>query len=180
MGVCADPVEAIRNMLANCVGFQEWAGVDSEVDPVAAAKARTHVDGLPPPSATDDGMSGTVFANYRPYAIVYPAENESYRLRRDASPNCWTLQGQMVVVLSKSYDAVTSPTTQWAQIAAQVEKIVSCETSGEPGLCELSDTPGYLGIQEIVVDFFGRTPLDERNDYGDAFDVVLMIEWGNR
>lgn len=180
MGVCADPVQAMRNMLANCIGFQKWAGVDAEADPVAAALARTYVDGLPPPASTADGMAAADLVSLRPYAIVYPSENESFRLRRDASPNCWSIQGQMVVVLSKAYAATASPTVQWAEIAAQVEKIVFNDDELEPGLCQMAATAGYLGIQEVVVDFFGRTPLDERNDYGDAFDVVLMIDWGNR
>lgn len=178
MGICADPVEAMRNMLANCIWFQQWAGVAEEANPVDAAKAKTFVDGLDGPALTVESMTAEQLTAARPYALVYAAENESFRLRRDASPNCWSLNGKMVVVLSKSYEATISPTEYWTQLSSEIEKIVWSGDDNNPGLCEMADTPGYLGIQEIVIEFFGRTPFDQQNDYGDAFDVVLMIDWG--
>lgn len=176
MGVCADPVEAMRNMLADCTWFQAWAGVANAVD----AKAKTYVDGLPSPTLPADSLTAAAFAALRPYAIVYPAENESIRLRRDASPNCWSISGRMVVILSRSYSATDTPTTHWAELAAAIEKIVRSGDDNSPGLCEMANLAGYLGIQEIVVDFVGRTPPEARNDYGDAFDVALLIDWGNQ
>ncbi len=176
MGVCADPVEAIRNMLADCVWFQQWSGAADATE----AKARTYVDGLPPPTLPEDSHDATALAALRPYAIVYPAENESFRLVRDASPNCWSISGRMIVILSKAYTDTDTPTALWAELAAELEKIIRSGDDNQPGLAEMSNLAGYLGITEIMVDFVGRTPPEARNEYGDAFDVALMLDWGTR
>lgn len=174
MGCITDSINAFRQMLADSPHFRTWAGVANPT----AALARIYRDGLPSPDVSQDAFTAAQYAALRPYALIYPSEDEPYILQRDAAHNCWKTTGSLICVLSKSYPATSTPDAQFVDMAAAIENLIRSDDINNPGLVELSGEDGRLFLTDIRVDFVGRTPPEHVNDYGDAYDVLLSIRWG--
>ena len=179
MGVVGDPAVRLRQMLADCVGFRAWCNAANATE----ALTRIHFDALPAADDPDenDAYGAEDFAGMRPYAIIYPDESAPQQMMRDGSPDCWSYQGTMIVILSKTYDELEdgTPTDVFVQLADEIDSILSNDSPTEPGLQQMTVLPNYLGIKSIDVHWQGRTPPEHRNDYGDAYDVLLRITWGS-
>lgn len=174
MAAILDSINAFRQMLADSPHFQDWCGAAD----AAAALARIHTDGLPPPAESADSFSAASYAALRPYALIYPSEGDPFRFEREAADNCWKVSGALICVLSKTYAGTDTPTEQFDAMAAAIENIVRSNDPGQPGLTELAGEAERLFLTAIRVDFVGRTPPEDREDYGDAYDVLLSVTWG--
>jgi hypothetical protein len=172
MGVLSDPIDRLATMLADCVGFQKWLGVDSS----AEALKRIYIDGFDA-GRDADAMSRAELEQLRPYAIIYSAIHSGWKATKNASPNCWNWNGSGTVVLSRRYDESLSLTAHFRAAAALLEPILYSDVSGQPGITQMAGNAGYLAFSELSVEFAGRTPLEYQADYGDGFDCVLALEW---
>ncbi len=152
MGCITDPINAFKEMLGDNPHFQAWAGVAN----ASQAKARIYRDGLPPPDVAVDAFSAAAYNAFRPYALIYPAEDEPLILQRDAAHNCWKHTGAIICVLSKSYNATSTPDAQFAQMAADVENIIASGDINNPGLTDLSARMAGYFLTDVRVDFVGR------------------------
>lgn len=170
--VLTDPIAALAAMFRDCRPFADWLGIPW--DNVTTA-ARVYVEGIgaAPDVAT---MGRDELQQLRPYVILYP-DQRGYRFVRDASPNCWSGNGQILAVLSRGYDDQKSITDHWFEAAEKVGKIISNDDPAAPGLLELAGIAGYLAFEELEVSFVGRTPPESVLDYGDAYDILLVFQY---
>lgn len=172
MNVLTEPVAALGRMFADCKPFAEWLGIPHNATETAR---RIHIDGITPMGDAQTMDADTLVA-MRPFLLVYP-DQRGYRFTRDAMPNCFSGNGQILAVLSRSYDPNQTATQVWTQAAAAVGKIISNSDANAPGLLEMANTPGYLAFGNLEVSFLGRTPPESVADYGDAYDVLLVFEY---
>lgn len=168
-------------MLQDCKPLSEWMGLSawnaSEVG------RRIYIDGIDTGDAGDP--SKEVFTpedmqRIRPYVMLYPEATAGYRFVSDASPNCWSNSGTIVIVFSRSYDASLTINDHFEAVAASIEKVISNDDQSAPGLLEMSRTAGYLPIRTLQVYFVGRTEKEQIETYGDAYDVVFVLEYGQQ
>lgn len=175
MGYLANVLSIAETSLANCWGFQQWAGAAN----ATAAAARIYREGLPRPVETYDAAQ---LAALRPYAIIYPAETGGLRVRRDSAALGMTANGILEIVLSKSVPAISANDADLdailATLAGQVDDIIYTGNPAQPGLFDLSVIAGRLNCDDIEANYIGRTPREYRNEYGDAYDVLLRVRWG--
>lgn len=176
MGVILDPLERLKKTLSECVHVARWMGIDSPA--IASVAERIYLDGISAPDFQDETFTNQQQKTLRPYIVIYPSSQMGYRFHRDGSPNCWRGQGSCIAVFSQHYNSEVSIDDHFREAAERIEKIVSCETSGEPGLIEMAAIAGYLNVSAIEVYFAGRTPADQVPNYGDAYDVALVLEYG--
>jgi hypothetical protein len=172
MGVLSAPVEALARMFADCRPFAAWLGNTWNATETAR---RIYVDGIGPEGDAET-LTAEQLAAVRPFCLLYP-DQRGYRFKLEAMPACYSGNGQVVAVLSRSYDPTKSLTDHWKEAAAAVEKILSNDTPGEPGLMEMANTSGYLAFTSLEVTFLGRTPPESVVSYGDAYDVLLVFEY---
>lgn len=175
MGVLSDPVTNLAAMIRDNVGFSRWLGFSGLN--TAEAGLRIHIDGIGPADTDADTMSAEELATLRPYCVLYPDGNRGYRFTREAMPNCWNGNGTIIAVLSRTYEEGLSIDAHWKTAAAALEPILSNDNPAEPGLLEMAQVAGYLAFREVTVVFAGRTPPEDRADYGDAYDTVLIFEY---
>lgn len=170
--VLTEPVAALARMFADCRPFADWLGIPWDATDTAR---RIYTDGVTPlgDAAT---MQADALQQLRPFVLLYP-DQRGYRFARDAMPNCFSGNGQILAVLSRAYDSDKTPTQVWQQAAAAVGKIISNAEANAPGLLEMANTAGYLAFKSVEVTFLGRTPPESVLDYGDAYDVLLVFEY---
>jgi hypothetical protein len=170
--VLTDPITALAAMFRDCRPFADWLGVAWDSSTTAR---RVYIDGIgPAPDVATMGQDE--LGEVRPFVILYP-DQRGYRFRRDAAPNCWKGNGQILAVLSRSYDPNKSITDHWLEAAEKVGQIISNADPTKPGLLEMAATAGYLAFDELEVSFVGRTPPESVNDYGDAYDVLFVFQY---
>ena len=174
MGVVLDPIDNLAAMLRDCRPFGQWCGLAAWNATETAA--RIYCDGVGPGGREMQTMSREEIDALRPYVVLYPDER-GYRFTRDSAPNCWSGNGSIIAVLSRAYEGSKSIDAYFREAAASIEKIISNDTVGEPGLLEMAGTAGYLAFSNLYVNFAGRTPPENVLDYGDAYDIVLLIEY---
>ncbi len=170
--VLTEPVEALAAMFRDCRPFADWLGIPWNA---AETARRIYIDGIGN-NGDAETMNAEQLAATRPFLLLYP-DQRGYRFKRDAMPNCYSGNGQILAVLSRSYDATKSHTDHWREMAQAVGKILSNSDPANPGLMEMANTAGYLAFENMDVSFIGRTPPESLIDYGDAYDVLLVFEY---
>jgi hypothetical protein len=170
--VLTEPVAALARMFADCKPFAEWLGIPHNATETAR---RIYTDGVTPLGDAQT-MGADALLALRPFLLLYP-DQRGYRFKRDAMPNCYSGNGQILAVLSRSYDPNQTATQVWNQAAATIGKIISNPDANAPGLLEMANTAGYLAFSDLEVTFLGRTPPESVTDYGDAYDVLLVFEY---
>ena len=175
MSLILDHLNRVRQMLANCKPLQRWLGIDPAApDAAEMAANKIYLEGIS--SGTGKELTQNEQNNLRPYVLVVMSSDGGMTWDKRGAPNCWRGSGEIGIVLSKQCDDTTIADI-FATTADSVGKIISSEVSGEPGLIELSDSAGYLNVNKIDVYFQGRTPQDEIINYGDAYDVLIMLSY---
>jgi hypothetical protein len=184
MGLLSDPVLKFRDDLADSLAVREVLGIvpsgDLNVD-IAEAKLRIHIDGLPAPIKGQDALTAEELTDLRPYILLYPDEAESLRIRITASPRCIETGGTIMAMVSLPYEeseADDGPTSIWESTAAKIDRLLWNDDPDEPGIVDYVSRDGRTQILDLDVVMFGRTPLSERLDYGDAYDVMIVCRWG--
>jgi hypothetical protein len=172
VGVLFDPVDNFARMLRDSVPFSRWCGLATFNAELVAA--RVFVEGF---RGLDETLTAAELAAFRPYALIYVDTNRGHEWRYRAASNCWDGAGVISCVLSRAYDETKSVEQHWIEAAQLLEPIISNEDGAAPGLLELSRTPGYLGFNRITAHYVGRTALENVADYGDAYDVLLSVEY---
>jgi len=175
MGVILDPLERLKKTFSECVHVATWMGIDPPNADLVAE--RIYLDGIGTPDFNAETLTPQQQKTLRPYIVIYPSSQMGYRFHKDGSPNCWRGQGSAIAVLSNHYNTDVSIDEHFRISATIIEKIVSCETSGQPGLIEMAALAGYLNCSAIEVYFEGRTPADQVANYGDAYDVAIVVEY---
>jgi len=175
MGVLLDPLERLKKTFSECVHVARWMGIDPP-QPALVAE-RIYLDGISTPDFNEETMTAQQQRTLRPHIIIYPGSQIGYRFERKGSPNCWHGNGSCVAVLSQHYNGELSIDDHFREAAARVESILTSDVSGEPGLMEMSAVEGYLNFTSIDVYFDGRTPADQVANYGDAYNVVFVVEY---
>jgi hypothetical protein len=175
MGVLLDPLERLKKTFAECVHVARWMGIDPPQSELVAE--RIYLDGISTPDFNEETLTAQQQKTLRPYIVIYPSSQMGYRFEKRGSPNCWHGNGSCVAVLSQHYNSELSIDDHFRDAAAKVEKILSSDTSGEPGLMEMAAMASYLNFISIDVYFDGRTPADQIVNYGDAYNVVLVVEY---
>lgn len=176
MGILTGPIDALVDMLAANTGFSRWLGL-AALDATEARK-RIYVEGVGPDDVDAETMTRDELAALRPFCVVYPDGSNGYQFTRNGMPGCYTGAGNVLAVLSREYSPGLSISQHWAEAAALLEPIIHNTAGGEPGLIQQAQTAGFLPFTKLTVVFAGRTPAEHRIDYGDAFDVVLVFEYG--
>jgi hypothetical protein len=67
-----------------------------------------------------------------------------------------------------------------AKITELASNIAWTGDDNNRGLMDWGDTAGKLHIQNIDIVLVGRTPREEVNSWGDAWDFMLRCSWGRR
>lgn len=184
MGLLSDPILQFRQDLADSLAVRELLRIEPSgvlQDDIAAALEKIHIDGLPGPVKGADALTAVELQNLRPYILLYPDESESLKIRVTASPRCIETGGLILVVISLPYEeseADEGPTSVWINTAAQVDRILFNDDPLEPGIIDYISEHTRLQIMSLDVAMFGRTPLTEREEHGDAYDIVLACRWG--
>jgi hypothetical protein len=184
VGLLSDPILQFRQDLADSLAVREILRIEPSgvlQDDIAAALERIHIDGLPGPVKGSDALTAEELQDLRPYILLYPDESESLKIRVTASPRCIETGGLIHVILSLPYEeseADDGPTAVWINTAAQVDRILFNDDPLEPGIIDYVAEHTRLQIMSLDVVMFGRTPLSERADYGDAYDIMLACRWG--
>jgi hypothetical protein len=174
MGVLKDPIDALAAMFRDSRPFAAWCGLPAWNATETAA--RVYVDGVGPGGREMQTMTREQLDALRPYVVLYP-DDRGYKFTRDSAPNCWSGNGSIIAVLTRAYDGDQSIEEYWRQAATAIEKIISNDTVGEPGLLEMAGTAGYLAFSNVYVSFAGMTPPENVLEYGDAYDVLFLIEY---
>lgn len=177
MGIILDPLERLKHTLASCVHVASWMGYADGATEEQVAQ-RIYLDGISTPDSAAETLTPEQQKQLRPYIILYPSSDAGYTFTRDGSPNCWHGSGMIIAVLSREYAPELSIDAHFREAAASIEKILSSETSGQPGILEMANFAEFLAVNKVQVYFEGRTPTSEIANYGDAYDVVLILEYG--
>jgi hypothetical protein len=186
MGIVLNPINQIRQDLADSPAVREVLGITPSGNASAdatSALGRIYIDGLPSPVRGTDALTAQELEELRPYIIVYPAEAEAIRIRVASPDGCLDTSGTIMIHLSLPYtetQADDGPTALWQAIAAKVDKVIYNNDQNNPGIIDYIGTPGRVQVYEMQVALFGRTPLEHRMEYGDAYDVVIECQWGTR
>lgn len=184
MGLLTDPITQFRTDLSESLAVREVLGIVPSGDvptDVLAALAKIHIDGLPGPLKGTDALSGDELSDLRPYILIYPEESESLKIRITAMPRCIETGGTIIALISLPYtesEADDGPTAIWEAVAAKVDRLLFNDDAAEPGIIDYIGKEARMQIMQLDVALFGRTPLESRLDYGDAYDVVLNCRWG--
>ena len=178
-GILTDGLDRLQTMLADCKPFSDWLGLKTFNAAVAAK--RIHIDGV----RSDDGQCETLRADeltkLRPYCMIYLDTSEGVTISMDASPNCWSPRGRIMAQFSKAYDSRLSIHEYSRQAYEQLSKVVSNPSDeAKPGLIQMREVAGYLAFDSIQLYPFGRTPTEEVEHYGDAYDIIAVIDYGGR
>jgi hypothetical protein len=175
MSIILDHLNRVRLMLSNCKPLQRWLGIDPDApDAAQMAANKIYLEGIS--SGTGEELTQAEQQNIRPYVLVVMPTGTAMTWDKRGAPNCWRGSGEIGIILSKQCDDTTIADI-FAKTADEVGKIISNEVSGEPGLMELADQATYLNVNKIDVEFQGRTPQEEIVNYGDAYDVLVMLSY---
>ena len=163
----------LKTMLANVPAFQTWAGAAD----VAAALLKIHLEGLPKPADGADSHTRAELEAYRPYAVIWMAEDNGLTLEHDATGALFgfTDSGRLMLRLEQDCpDGVGDQPSSDAnlQFKNSIGLIVD-------GLCALAGTAGYLAFERISV-FDGPywAHPDAVPGHGIFQGVELLFEWG--
>lgn len=184
MGLLSDPIVRFRQDLADSAAVREVLGIEPTLDPEADAERaleRIYLDGLPPPPAGQDAYTGDEFQALRPYIIVYPSESEAIKIRVASDRGCINASGQIHALISLPYTETQDeegPTSVWLSTVEQVDKILRTGDPLEPGILDYLGREGRLQVNDLEVMMIGRTPVAERIEYGDCYDVMIVCSWG--
>jgi hypothetical protein len=175
MGVLSDPVIHLANMIRDCKPFAAWCGLTTWN--ATETEARIHIEGIGPAASSNGTMTREEMVALRPWCLLYPEGQRGYRFTRDAAPNCWSGNGSIIANFSRAYDPERSIEEHWREASALIEPVISNDDANAPGLTEMAAVAGYLAFRDLHVFFAGRTPEENRLDYGDAYDVVMVFEY---
>lgn len=184
MGLLSEPIIKFREDLADSLAVRELLRIEPSGNiptDVAAAMARIHIDGLPGPFKGQDALTAEELQDLRPYILLYPDEAESLKIRITASPRCIETGGTIQMLVSLPYEESLDdegPTSVWISTAEQVDRLLFNDDPLEPGIIDYVSRDARTQILSLDVIMFGRTPKSERNEYGDAYDVLLVCKWG--
>jgi hypothetical protein len=175
MSIILEHLNRVRLMLSQCKPLQRWLGIDpASPDAAAMAADKIYLEGIS--SGTGQELTNAEQQTLRPYVLVVMSADSGMVWEKRAAPNCWRGSGEIGIILSKQCDDTTIADI-FAKTADEVGKIISNTVSNEPGLLELADTAQYLNINRLEVTFQGRTPQEEVINYGDAYDVLIIMSY---
>lgn len=175
-----DMLTLAKTTLAKTVGFQEWCN-DATAE---ACEDRIYFEAIPLLPIDDEIGAYDVEAlnALRPFAIIWLSDEQSYIATRDAEPDGIRASGIIVIHLSKLVtelaDNIESPTAIYEEVSRLISNMVYTEDPAEPGLLDLGTIAGNLNIHRVETLYGGRTPQNQRTNFGDAFDVYLRCHWG--
>jgi hypothetical protein len=175
-GVILSPLERFRTMLADCIHVARWMGFDSN-NVSDLVLDRIYLDGISSGQRNIETLTADEHKTLRPYIAVYPSAEAGYEFTKARAPNCWDYSGVIIAAFSRSYDPKTTVADTFRNAALAMERIVSCDDPEAPGLIQMAMMAGYLNLNRISVFFEGRTPQEEIVNYGDAYDVALVVEY---
>lgn len=184
MGLLLDPVLRFRNDLAESSAVREVLEIEPSGDTptdIAAALERIYIDGLPEPPDGQDSFSAEQMQSFRPYILIYPDESDAVKIRLGAMTRCIDTSGTVIALVSLPYtssDAKDGPTEIFKAIATKVDKLLYNRDPNNPGIVDYLGQAERLQARELDVVMFGRTPLANRVEWGDAYDVLITCRWG--
>lgn len=160
--------QALANMLANSAAFRSFCGA---ADANAALK-RIHFDALPQPEGDAAEHSADELKKLRPFAIVYTAAHNGYKLTRVATET-FAESGTLEMLLEDNLPA---------SIAADGPRLMR-RFKNQLGailreLQTLAWQPGYLAVNSFDVVALAREAEDERENNGDNVFAFLSVPWG--
>lgn len=175
-----DMLTRAKETLAKTIGFQQWCN-DATAE---QCESRIYFEAIPlPPLDHEVGAYDVDALNaLRPFAIIWLSDEQSYIATRDAEPDGVRAAGIIVIQLTKLVtelaDDTTSPTEIYEEVSRLVSDIIYTNNPSEPGLLDLGTIAGNLNVYRVETLYAGRTPQNERTNYGDSYDVYLRCHWG--
>jgi len=161
--------EYLRTSLADVTAFRTWCGAADQ----AAALARIHHEGLPAPR---DKHAHTIeeLRDYRPYAIVFTAEQNGFRLDVVDGDLDYTAAGGLILRLFQDAAEVfdDEPSAE-ANLTFRnaVGEIID-------GLGDLAGQAGYLAFNSLVLeDPLSWTAKKYVPGYGVVQRAQLRLDW---
>jgi hypothetical protein len=184
IGVLSKQLQALRSTLADCTQFRTWCGASTQ----AQALARIYYFDVPAPALTADAHAASVWATYRPFAVVdfWPGVANVFEHRATSAGSWDYLQsGTLWLHLEENYDTendLLHPDEALMQFANSVGKILRRESTDDASFKGLLDLAGggsdYLAARRHEVSELYRADEDQRTARGDFLAVDLAIEWG--
>jgi len=160
--------DRLRTSLGGSAEWQSWVGA-SGTGAAGIAEGRVYDESLPP---TSSGAPYTLaeLTEARPFAIISTASPTG--LSAYGAPASFSDDGVLTLIF---FDNVPSEIAiDDGEISRRflnhVGKVMA-------DVMALRDTAGYLAIDRIELEDWGRIPKKEAAVYGDSVQAVLRVEW---
>ena len=177
-GIMQCVLETARATLGKCHGWQTWPGVGGNE---AAALARIYYDALPVPANNADAHTLAELQTYRPYILLSEATEGGFSMVKHATAFGWSQRG--VIIAELTADVPSNIATNLSQVRTSFRtslgKVLRTDNISQPGLAELSETPGMLAIHQVNVIGPARTDVEDISEMGDAMRVWIELHWGH-
>lgn len=171
--------ELLRTTLAACKYFQTFCGVSSS----AAAAARIHHEGLPPPANHGDRYELDELAKLRPYACIYTDEQAGFSMRHDSTGDHFYYRPSGVLIARFERSLPKDVRNDFAEADRRLRnlagQIMFTDDASNPGLADLSGKAGYLAIEKMTFSGIFHTPEEELTGSGHSQAFYIDFEWGN-
>ena len=177
MSIILEPLNRLSAMLAACKPIQRWLGIEiADTDAAAQAAQRIHLDGISS-GINKDKLTAEEQRQLRPYILVFNSSDAGQSFRKIGEGRCYATEGEILVVFSREYDAAQTISDTYREAATAFGPIIANADVNEPGLLDMSGGSSYLNIHELAIYFQGRTPHEEIINYGDAYDVMIVMRY---
>lgn len=172
---------AVQTTITACPSWQAWVGVNAlpTIDRMPAARLRTHLFGLPMPSAPDKGYTRDELEVLRPACVLThlpPAfltrTGVGYRRRRTALEHF--IEGGIVYahVIADVSEAIDDDALALLDFTNGLGLLID-------DMLEQSEIPGSAYLQDVsVVVEPNRVPFVQVGTQGDFINAMLKVEWG--
>ena len=159
----------LRQSLANSATFRTWTETADE----AAALAKIHYEGLPPPADNAADYTAAALTAYRPYAVVWTDEENGFWKNKEAS-GFFRAGGRLILKFEQ--DVPEAIAADPAEIDLRFKNTIGQIIDD---LCNLTLVGvGYLCFERITVDIGPyRTHPDDVPSQGDWQAIEIGVDW---
>lgn len=170
------PQQLLEDTLVACDEFLTWTGAAN----ATAARARVYHEALPRPASGVEYTLAELQA-YRPFAIIYTADLGGWQARRVATES-FGVTGRVLLYLEQDTPSGLANDLD-ALDEAFKESIghILAASDAKPaisGLLDLAHQPGYLAIDQVILNGPGRSHPEDHQAIGDIVFASLEITYG--
>ena len=162
--------QLLANAVANCPETWAFLGVASEA---LAAKGNLFIDSMPPPRNDEEYDSKEYFDRIFPAIIIATPgdDSETFRLFRRSSPNDFGAIGVLEIRFLRLPNPRETIENEERRFKNHVGVILE-------ELTDRGDAEGFLHMQDMSVQDYGREPQEGEDALGELQVAVVQVPWG--